>query len=84
MPTIPFHLQSTHLNSIFDTDLKTKLRRVYFFSYAKKLIPTYNSPQACRVLLEHGASLDTADDKSQKAIHLAAYADQVSYILPLK
>jgi hypothetical protein len=54
-----------------------------FFSYTEKITPTHITPQACRVLLEHGASLDTADDKSQKAIHLAAYADQVSYILPL-
>ena len=85
-PTIPFHLHSTHMNSIFNTDLKTNLRLVkcaYFFQLHKKLIPTHITPQACRVLLEHGASLDTADDKSQKAIHLAAYADQVSYILPL-
>ena len=39
----------------------------------------------CRVLLELGASLDAADDNGQKAIHLAAQADQVrlSYFVEL-
>ena len=38
-PTIPFHLHNTHMNSIFNTDLKTNLRLVkcayFFFSYTK-------------------------------------------------
>lgn len=33
--------------------------------------------QACRILIELGASLDAIDDSGQKAIHLAAQADQV-------
>ena len=33
--------------------------------------------QICRMLVELGASLDAADDNGQKAIHLAAQANQV-------
>ena len=59
--------------------------RLLLKMYCSQNIPTLTNItfQACRVLLEHGASLDMADDKSQKAIHLAAHADQVSNILTL-
>ena len=36
--------------------------------------------QVCKLLVELGASLDVADDNAQKAIHLAAQADQVKKI----
>ena len=39
-PTIPFHLHNTHMNSIFNTDLKTNLRLVkcaYFFLVTQKV-----------------------------------------------
>ena len=41
------------------------------------LAATHGRVQACQILVDLGASLDAADDNSQRAIHLAALANQV-------
>lgn len=43
------------------------------------LAATYGRVPACQILVDLGASLDAADDNSQRAIHLAALANQVCF-----